>query len=199
MRNLLLMAASLLAVGCTTETGTHVADDAEVTFTPAAAYATRAAVPGGDPLFPEVAQFEPAHPPGSCVGDEEIRADQFIKLHTEMMVTGLTCREPFRDPTLFSHYQTFTTEHQEMIRESQRTLGRFLGRYRSGNSNRLFDTYRTKVANGESQALMDVSATRYCAAYRDKFYSVARFDEVELEAYLDQAADRYRHRYEVCD
>ena len=149
--------------------------------------------------FPEVSEFVPSgHPVGSCVTESEMEADQAIRLHAEMMVTGLTCHAHYREPTLFSRYQRFTVDHAERIRESQQTMGDFLGRYGSGASQRLFDAYQTQLANDEARLMSEVTAPTYCQLRRNMFYAAAGFDGAELEAYVARLVERYRDRYRVC-
>lgn len=163
---------------------------------PAAGSAVAAA---RDPMFPDLVAFAPTnHPAGSCVTEDELVADQFIRLHTEMMVAGLTCQGAYGDPGLFTKYAEFTRDHQDRVRDSQSVLADFLGKYMSGNQNRLFDTYRTEMANDESQLVIDVSAGRYCQAMRDKFYAAADFGTGDLDSYLDEALAHYRSKYQVC-
>ena len=150
-------------------------------------------------MFPDFTEYQPDNlPAGSCMTEQEIQGEQFIKLHTELMVTGLTCGAAYRDPALFSQYQDFTVTHQDRIRRTQTLLADFLGRYRSGNRNRLFDTYRTEVANNESQQVLDVTAAQYCARQRNRFYTASAFTDAELDAFLANAVDLYRDRYIAC-
>lgn len=151
-----------------------------------------------DELFPEVVDYRPAYPPGTCMTEEEILADQFMKLRTEMMITGLTCPAQYQDPTLFRRYVTFTADHQERIRDSQRMLGALLSRIKKGSGKRLFDTHVTEMANTESHAVSTVSTGLYCQARWQQFNAVAAFDNEDLRRYLEQAAERHRDAYDVC-
>ena len=183
-------------------TACQTADEETVTETVVETTPTRGGLPRvqlDDPMFPDLVDFQTRHPEGACSTDEEVLADQFIRLHTQLMVTGLTCFVPYDDPDLFVAYQDFTLSFQGRIRDSQRTLGAFLGRYMGGNRNRLFDTYRTRMANAESQTVIDVSASRYCAAQQERFYRVASFGEADLNAFLQEAAARYREHYPSCN
>lgn len=188
-----LVAASVLALaGCVTS------DSAGTPETVARVIEAETGQPHG-PLFPELPmQAASVHPANGCLTADEAAAHHIVRLHTELMVTGLTCRAYFEDEGLFDHYQTFTYEHQDSIRASQRTLANYLARYRSGNSNRLFDTYRTGMANNESLLVQSLSASRYCSARRDQFYAAARLTPAEMGDYLTQAAERYRDSYTAC-
>ncbi len=183
-------------------TACQTADEATVVETVTEPTPTRGGLPRvqlDNPMFPDLVEFETRHPEGACTTDEEVVADQLIRLHTQLMITGLTCFVPYDDPDLFVSYQDFTLSFQGRIRDSQRTLGAFLGRYMGGNRNRLFDTYRTRIANSESQTVIDVSASRYCAAQQERFYTVAAFGEADLDAYLQEAAAHYRPHYPACN
>ena len=188
----------LLAAGCqmtkTPESAAVGAPPPSRVAAPANAYSGL-----GNPMFPQLAELETHHPDGSCVSQRELEADQFIRLHTLVMVVGLTCHVPYGESQLFSHYQRFTVDHQSMIRDSQRVLEGFLGRYRSGNRQRLFDTYRTRVANAESQLMIDVSAARYCSALQEKFYAASEFSPTDLQTYLDSAVVHHTPDYRLCD
>lgn len=151
------------------------------------------------PLFPALPQqAASAHPANACLTADEAAAHHVIRLHTELMVTGLTCRSYFADDRLFDHYQTFTFAHQDSLRASQGTLGRYLARYQSGNSNRLFDNYRTLMANNESRLVQALSASRYCEARRDQFYAASTLDREQMADYLTRAAELYRDSYTPC-
>ena len=143
--------------------------------------------------------FRPAlDHPSACVTDEEILAAQLVRLHTELMVTGLTCRAAYRDAGLFDRYQTFTVNHQSELRDGQEVLGRFLARLRPGNHARLYDTFRTQLANYEGQLVMTLTATEYCRAQYGRFYVLADLDETALDAYLGAALETYRDEYRPC-
>src|SRR3546814_17582575 len=60
-----------------------------------------AAAPPDYGLFPSVIDYAPAYPPGTCMTEDEMLADQFITLRTEIMITGLTCPGPYQDPKLY--------------------------------------------------------------------------------------------------
>lgn len=144
----------------------------------------------GDTLFPQLAEASRYHPADSCASEEAVRADLLTRLRAEMMITGLTCRGHFGEEAVFDRYMDFMVDHQTAIRDSQRTLGRFIGSYSRGSQSRLFDTYITRLANDESQLVIDLSATQYCAARQAQFYAVSDFEsDEELDAYIDQWAE----------
>ena len=130
--------------------------------------------------------------------EEEIAAEQIIRLHTAMMVTGLTCHGFYRDPKLFERYQDFTDAHGGRLGAAQDTIAEFLSRYRQGNSSRLFDTYQTELANAESRLVADASAPTYCRLRRQQYFTAADFSRAELDDYVDYMVDHHRESYRVC-
>jgi hypothetical protein len=151
-------------------------------------------------LFPEPVAFDSLpQSPRACLSEEEMAATEMVRVHTMLMVTGLTCHGSYRDPQLFSKYQDFTETHQQRIRDTQSALESFLGRHLPGHRARLFDSFRTQVANGEAMTVMEISAPRYCLDQRNRFYTVVEFDPGELDDYIDQAMDIYRETYTPCD
>ena len=125
-------------------------------------------------------------------------AEQAIRLHTSMMVTGLTCHNFYREPTLFDRYQQFTVAHESRLGAAQDTIGRFLARYRSGNRNRLYDTYQTQVANAESRLVADASAPTYCRLRRDQYYTATDFTQADFDAFVDLMVNHHRDSYRTC-
>ncbi len=179
-----LIAVMLLAAACSERTPPETAMPPRLT---------------SEQLAAQRASIAPSRlPNGSCVSDELIKAEQFIRLHTELMVTGLTCAHSYNDPELFGNYQVFTAAHADRIRQVQTDLGRFLGQNQRGSNARLFDTYRTEMANDESQVVIAVTHDGYCQAQREAFYTVARLNPQDLDAYLSQVAERSRDTYRTC-
>ncbi|NNG03662.1 MAG: hypothetical protein HKM95_06115 [Inquilinus sp.] len=181
--------AALLTASCQTQKSPH--QTAGLAPTPVAVT--------GAARFPEPVEFSPVgHPAGSCLSEEEIAAEQAMRLHTALMVTGLTCHGFYREPTLFGQYQTFTTDHDDRLGGAKRTMGAFLFRYEGGSRDRLLDTYQTRLANAESRLLADASAPTYCRLRRDQFTAAMDFTADDFESYVTLMVERHRARYRVC-
>ncbi|MCB9947795.1 MAG: hypothetical protein H6842_08195 [Rhodospirillaceae bacterium] len=159
---------------------------------------TSVAAQSANAMFPDLPQAIQPLPQGACLSDDEIRADQFILLKTQMMLVGLTCNGAYSDPNVFGHYQDFISTHAGTIRSAQQTMASLLARYRGGNPNRLFDTYATSYSNNESQVMNQVSAGRYCQLIRDRFYRASGFSAAEMQSFLGQAVQQNRAHYQSC-
>ena len=151
-------------------------------------------------LFPEPVAFDGLpKTPRACLTEDEMAATEMIRVHTMLMVTGLTCHRAYRDPALFGMYQSFTELHQQRIRDTQSTLEAFLGEHLPGRRARLFDTFRTQVANSEAMTVLEITAPRYCVDQRNRYYTVVEFSESELNDYIQQAMVLNRDSYVPCD
>ena len=147
-------------------------------------------------LFPDVGNYQPANlPPKAQLTPTEVRYDLLVKLQTEMMVTGLSCKEEFRDPIIFRTFSQWVVNNDDRILETQDKLGKLLGKYNKGNGARLFDTYRTKMANDESGRMQRMTQTAYCLARQDQFAEVVKYNPQQLDDYLNKTYDMLHMRY----
>ena len=188
MRSAVLMVAVALIAGC----GLLEPDERAEPAAPAARLPYDAAAP----LYGRAADFATRLPAaGSCPTEDERRSDLLIQLHTELMVTRLTCGA---GGVANMAYATFTERHQARLRTAQATLEGLLGRHERGNPARLFDTYRTRVANDESQTVIAAGATRYCRAQGRLLTGAGAFTDDELETFLRHALAAYGTSYPGC-
>ncbi len=120
-----------------------------------------------------------AKPP--CYTPDEFEAEQGIRLHTELMVVGLTCQEMSvkGQPSLFAQYKMFTLKHQKQIQAWESNLISYYKRTVKGNANRAFDTFRTRLANETSQRAIALSNPVFCA---DHVPVVAKAMSTDIEA-----------------
>jgi hypothetical protein len=114
-------------------------------------------------LFALFAMPVQAKPP--CYTPNEFEAEQGIRLHTELMVVGLTCQEmgPKDQPSLFAQYKMFTLKNQKQIQIWEKDLIAYYKRTVKGNPNRAFDTFRTRLANETSQRAIALTTPVFCA------------------------------------
>ncbi|WP_119678645.1 hypothetical protein [Indioceanicola profundi] len=102
-----------------------------------------------------------------CFTEAEAEAEEAIRLHTELMVIGLTCQEsaPAGQLSLFARYRQFTDQHQTAIRAWEKALIAHFKRVGKGSATKLFDSYRTSLANEISRRAIALSNPVFCAAY----------------------------------
>lgn len=98
----------------------------------------------------------------ACYSRAEFDAEQAIRLHTELMVIGLSCHRYFPQQRVFDRYQEFTTRHRALLMEWEKELVAHFRKNERGNPTRLFDAFRTEVANEISQRAALLSVPVYC-------------------------------------
>lgn len=142
---------------------------------PTSAAAKEAAKP---PAKAAAAKAHPAKSSGpatpACYNRAEYAAEQMMRLHTEMMIVGLTCRTVVPDKKPFDLYQDFSVKNRAMLSNSEASLISFYKRSGGGNATRQFDMFRTELANEISRRAATIGIPQYCANFVDR--SVAAKD-----------------------
>lgn len=114
-------------------------------------------------LAPALAEAAPAKPtkPAACYNRKEHAAEQLMRMHTELMVMGLTCDSIFPEYKTFAKYQEFTVKNRKMLSEAEATL---IGHFQrtGGGGTAKFDTYRTELANQISRRVGVIGSWSYC-------------------------------------
>lgn len=114
-------------------------------------------------LAPAVAEAAPAKPakPAACYNRKEHAAEQLMRMHTELMVLGLTCDSIFPEHKSFARYQEFTVKNRKMLSDAEAVL---IGHFQrtGGGGTAKFDTYRTELANQISRRVGVIGSWSYC-------------------------------------
>ena len=103
----------------------------------------------------------------ACYSAAEYDAEQAVRLHTELMVIGLTCNAIEADRKLFAKYQQFTTKHRTSLMNWEKVL---IGHFREtdkSNPTRKFDDFRTVVANEIAQRSALLTPPVFCQTHSD--------------------------------
>lgn len=94
----------------------------------------------------------------SCPSVSRVTAEQVLRLHSELMVIGLTCQKYYRVPAdIYGEYQVFTNTNADLLREAEDSLVASMGA-------KQFHALRTKIANDASQRAALMSPMEYCRA-----------------------------------
>lgn len=109
-----------------------------------------------------------AAPKPTCYSRAEHAAEQLIRLHTEMMVVGLTCQSVVPDQNPFGKYHEFTVKNRATLSASEAVLIDHFRKSKSGNATRNFDTYRTELANEVSRRSATIGVGVYCSELVDR-------------------------------
>lgn len=104
-----------------------------------------------------------APPKPACYSRKEHAAEQMVRLHTELMVIGLTCQSIFPEHQTFLKYQEFTIKNKAILSDAENSLISHFRRT-SGSAAR-FDTYRTELANEISRRVGVIGSYSYCQQF----------------------------------
>lgn len=135
---------------------THSANSRARAFLMAAVAATTMAI------LPAAANAQAKAP--ACYNRKEHAAEQMVRLHTELMVIGLTCQSIFPEHNTFVKYQEFTIKNRAILSEAEGALISHFQRNGGGGTSR-FDAYRTDLANQISRRVGVIGSYSYCQQF----------------------------------
>jgi hypothetical protein len=130
----------------------------------------------------------PALAAESCVKPAVLEAEKAVRLHTELLISALTCQQGSDGSSLPQRYSAFTKQHQHALQSYERTLIDYYRTTRKGNPERQFDTLRTNLANAVSQYVANVSAPAYCQSQADRLLTAASWGPETLPRYVGTAS-----------
>lgn len=118
--------------------------------------------------------------PQACYSRSEHAAEQLMRMHTEMMVVGLTCKSVVPEKNPFGLYQDFSVKNRALLSSSEATLIGHYKRTSSGNATRNFDMYRTELANEVSRRAATIGIPQYCQTFVDRSKAAKDLDAADL-------------------
>lgn len=128
----------------------------------------------------------------ACYEPQQIRAEQLLRLHSELMVITVTCRQGSNGQDLVSAYSGFTKRNIGALREAEQTMIAYYKTRGGGDAVAKLDRLRTLLGNEYGQKAADMSAPVFCGAYRDRvlsFYGASARD-IDGEVMRMTAAER---------
>ncbi|MGF7178263.1 hypothetical protein [Azospirillum doebereinerae] len=145
---------------------------------PAAAAPAKQPAAAAKPAKPAAAKTTAAKP-GACYSRSEHAAEQLMRMHTEMMVVGLTCKSVVPEKNPFGLYQDFSVKNRAMLSSSEATL---IGYYKKtgGNGTQKFDTFRTELANEVSRRAATIGIPQYCQTFVDRSIAAKELNADDL-------------------
>lgn len=121
----------------------------------------------------------PAKAP-ACYNRKEHAAEQMVRLHTELMVIGLTCQSIFPEHNTFVKYQEFTIKNRAVLSEAEGALISHFQRNGGGGTSR-FDTYRTELANQISRRVGVIGSYSYCQQFIPRANNALAMPQADLK------------------
>lgn len=125
----------------------------------------------------------------ACYTKAEFEAELALRLHTELMVVGLTCHKMDLAQDFFGKYQQFTTRHRAVLIDFERRLVEHFRRVERAGGERRFHSFRTALANEVAQRAALLTPAAYCQFGRelaDRMMSMSTADFVDAVATDDR-------------
>lgn len=131
----------------------------------------------------------PVFAASACYTPEQLKAEQTLRLHSELMVITVTCRQGSQGQSLPAAYGDFTKKNIGLLHNAEQTM---ISYYGNPGATAKLDRLRTKLANEYGQKAADMSSASFCAAYRDKVvqFESATPQDIEKEVQRMETSER---------
>jgi hypothetical protein len=110
----------------------------------------------------------PAFAGTACYMPEQTRAEQWLRLHSELMVITVSCHHGSEGQPLPDAYAAFTRKNIHTLHEAEQTMIAHYKTTAKGSPIDALDRLRTRLGNEFGKKMADMSAPAFCALYRDK-------------------------------
>ena len=103
----------------------------------------------------------------ACYSAEHVKAENMLRLHSELLVIALTCEKASDGQDLPSAYTSFTKKNLPVLKKAEQTM---MGYYKSLSKNptNSLDELRTKLGNEFGKKAAELSPDAFCYNYKDK-------------------------------
>jgi hypothetical protein len=140
----------------------------------------------------------PAVAANACYTPEQMRAEQLLRLHSELMVITVTCRQGSQGEDLPAAYGAFTKKNIGVLHEAEQTMIAYYKKLK-GDALEHLDRLRTLLGNEFGQKSATMSAPEYCAVYRDKVLQFTAATPADVEEQVRRMEISERSYAKPCD
>lgn len=128
----------------------------------------------------------PAHAAPKCYGAKEAAAEAAIRIHSELMVTALTCQYDTRGQSLVDKYVAFGNRNNARLRDAEQTLINF-HKSSSGVGVATLDKMRTTLSNEYAERIALNDPGVYCPKVADTVAAAAEWNAAQFETAIARA------------
>lgn len=123
----------------------------------------------------------------TCYNAREFEAEQGLRIHSELMVIGLTCmRMPQGGPQLYMKYQDFTRKNKKLIGQYESEMMSYYRRTGSSNPETKLHTLRTSIANQISQHAITMSTVSFCKRFTPRIDQALAMDNEKIRRWAQR-------------
>ena len=116
----------------------------------------------------------------ACFTSREHEAEQGIRIHSELMVIGLTCVKTPQGHDLYDKYQRFTRKNTSLIAQYETDLISYYSAEGIKNAEKKLNTLRTDIANDISSKAVSMGTRTFCEYYASHIDQALAMDQQKL-------------------
>lgn len=120
-----------------------------------------------------------------CYTAEEFEAEQGLRIHSELMVIGLTCQKAGGGAGLYNKYRKFTNKNQYLLGIYEDTMMGFF-RKNGGDPVKSLHDYRTGLGNDISQKAIRMNVGAFCRHYGGRIDQALAMDHDTLRRWAQK-------------
>ena len=140
----------------------------------------------------------PAIAGSTCYAPEQVRAEHLLRLHSELMVITVMCRQGSNGEDLSPAYVAFTKNNIGVLHNAEQTMIAYYREKGAKNSLDKLDQLRTRLGNEFGQKAARLSAPAFCASYRDKVVQFEAAAPADLETEVHHMETTLRPSVKPC-
>jgi len=135
----------------------------------------------------------------ACYNAEQAAAEAAVRIHSEIMVTALTCQySQTTGDDLRNIYVAFGKKHNDRLRRAEQTLIDYYQKQGRGGVAGL-DKLRTVLGNEYAERIAMKDPKEYCAQMENNVVAVGQWTPAEFEQAILRAASASAATQPVCD
>lgn len=116
----------------------------------------------------------------ACYTDREVEAEQGLRIHSELMVIGLTCAKAPGGAGLYRKYREFTQKNSYLLNAYEENLISYFQNKNARTAEKKFHALRTNLANEISQHAISMSTLTFCQQYGSHIDQALQMDQNKL-------------------
>jgi hypothetical protein len=124
----------------------------------------------------------------ACYSRAELEAEQLLRLHSELMVITVACRQSSQGANLVPAYTGFTQNNIGILHKAEQTMINFYHKLSGHDGTPQLDTLRTKLGNEFGQQMANMSAQAFCLQNRDKVIDLYSASAEQVQGQVEQMA-----------
>jgi len=113
----------------------------------------------------------------ACYSAKEAEAEQGIRIHSELMVIGLTCMKTAEGQALFDKYQRFTEKNASLLAGYENDLISYYSKEGVADPEKKFNTLQTDMANEISRKAISMNTVSFCQKYAANIDQAVAMDQ----------------------